>query len=63
MSRPVEVIDQDGPANSDLISQPPGVRKLLFEALLGADQLAWVSFPGVDECPIGVGELVGDFAQ
>jgi len=63
MSRPIELVDQDGPANSDLISQPPGVRPFLIEASVGSDQLPWVSFPGVDECPIGFREPISDFAK
>ncbi len=63
MRRALEIVDQYRPPDSDLISEPCGVGHLFLETLLRSNFFAWMSFPGVDEDPIGVFELLSDIAK
>lgn len=54
-----EVVDQDGPADADLVAQEPGVGEFGLEALVVADVFAGMRFSGVDENPLGLGMSFG----
>ncbi len=51
MCRAGKVVDEDRPADADLVAQQPRAPELVVNAAMRADILAGVRLPGVDEVP------------
>lgn len=54
-----EVVDEDVPADADLVAQQPGVGELGVQRVVRPDPLTRMRLAGVDEDPIEVGTAVG----
>jgi hypothetical protein len=59
VARAIEVVDQDRPADADLVAQQPGVGELVVEGVVGVDVPARMGLTGVHEHPRELGVAVG----
>jgi hypothetical protein len=50
-----QVIDEDRPADPDLVAQQPGIGQLAVERIVVLDVFAWMRFAGIDERPVNFG--------
>jgi hypothetical protein len=53
----IDVVDDDRPADPELVAQPPCGRELVFEAAVGGQMLARVGLSRVEEVPAVLGVL------
>jgi hypothetical protein len=50
-----QVVDEDRPADPDLVTQQPGIGQLAVERIVVRDVFARMGFAGVDKRPVGLG--------
>ena len=58
-----QIVDQDWPADADLVPEEAGAGQLGFEAVVSPDLLAGMGLAGVDEYPTGVRMTLRCLAQ